>query len=245
VPPYPLSSFQRTQVTLELRFDEAFLLWDRTGALWEAVRRQFRTLKHSQVTPNQTTFTGDNRFALSVSLDRASITDHKPSAGATSTVDVMSKFTAVVLEHLEVSVLKRVGTRFIYSHRCKSSEDARAKLAEAMPLGFGGASFFNIKAERFAPHVKFDVNDGELGYTIQFHSNEKKFEFSPPPEMSMLNLELRDETVHELQLDLDFFTMQPLPTESFDAHVWLTGWNKSISRDADSLLDRLKGFKND
>jgi len=242
VPPYPLSSFRRSQVTLELRFDEAFVLWDRAGALWEAVRRQFRTLKHSQVTPNQTTFTGDNRFTLVVSLDRAVITDHKPSGGTTATLDVMSKFAEVVLQHLEVPVLKRVGTRIIYSLRCKTSDEARAKLAEAMPLSFGEATFFNIKPTQFSPHLKIDVSDGELGYTVQFHKNEKKYEFDPPPEVSDLNLEPRNEAIEELTLDFDFFTTQPIPTESFDVRVWLAGWNKSLSRDADNLLDRLKSI---
>ena len=121
MPPFPLSSFQRTQVTLELRFEEAFVLWDTTGALWETVRRQFRTLKHAQVSPNQTAFNGDNRFGLTVSLDRAVITDHRPSGGAASTFDVMSKFTETVLDVLQVKLLKRVGTRFIYSLPCKDA----------------------------------------------------------------------------------------------------------------------------
>jgi hypothetical protein len=243
VPPFPLSSFQRLQVTLELRFDEAFILWDRTGALWETVRRQFKVLKHTQVTPSQTGFNGDGRFAMTVALDRAVITDHKPSGGATATFDVMSTFTETVLRVLQVTMLKRVGTRFIYSHRCKDAEDARAKLAKALPLSFGGAEFFNIKPERVAPLVKVDVGDGELGYTVQLNANERKYEFAPPPEVSALNLELQGETFHELVLDFDFFTARPMPTESLDIRLWLSGWNKALGRDADNILDRLASLK--
>jgi hypothetical protein len=243
VPPYPLSSFQRTQITLELRFEEAFVLWDTTGAVWETVRRQFKTLKHAHISPSQTAFNGDNRFALIVALDRAVITDHKPSGGATSTFDVMSKFAETVLHMLQVTVLKRVGTRFIYSLRCKDAEDARAKLAKALPLSFGGAEFFNVKPERAAPLLKVDVGDGELGYTVQLNANERKYEFAPPPEVSVLNLELHDETFHELVLDFDFFTTRPMPTESLDIRVWLSGWNKAIGRDADHFLDRLASLK--
>jgi hypothetical protein len=57
-----------------------------------------------------------------------------------------------------------------------------------------------------------------------------------------INLEPLHETINELMLDIDLFTMQPMPTESFDAHVWLTGCNKSISRDAYSLLDLMKSM---
>lgn len=243
VPPFPLSSFQRLSVTLELRFDEAFVLWDTTGDLWQTVRRQFKTLKSAQVTPNQTSFHADNRFTLVVALDRTVITDHKPSGGAAGTFDAMTKFVDVVTRQLQVRVLNRVGTRFIYSIRCKDLDEARAKLAKALPLNLGGTTFFNIKPEYVSPLLKFDVNDGELGYSVQVNANERKYNFDPPPEVVALNLEARNEAIAELMLDIDLFTVKPIPTESFDIQVWLSGCNKSVSRDADKLLDFLKGIE--
>jgi hypothetical protein len=59
VPTYPFSSFRRAQVTMEMRYDEAFLLWDRSGALWRDVERQFKAFKNSAATPNQSTFVAD------------------------------------------------------------------------------------------------------------------------------------------------------------------------------------------
>ncbi len=243
VPPYPLTSFQRAQVTMELRFDEAFVLWDRTGALWQTLRRQFKTLKHVSVTPNQSNFVADNRFGLSVSLDRAIITDHKPSGGASSTTELMGKFADIVVRQLEVLVLKRVGTRFIHRLRCKDADDARAKLRQALPIQPGGATFFNVKPEQFSPHLKIDVSDGELGYTVQFHVNQRTYEFETPPEVSDLDLEHVKKTIDELVFDIDFFTAQPIPTESFDGAVWLSGWHKAIAKDADRLFEYFEGIK--
>ena len=110
-------------------------------------------------------------------------------------------------------------------------------------MSFGGVEFFNVKPKRAAPLIKIDVGDGELGYTVQLNANERKYEFSPPPEVAALKLELHNETFHELVLDFDFFTTQPMPTESLDIRVWLSGWNKALSRDADHFLDRLASLK--
>ena len=228
---------------MELRYDEAFVLWDRTGALWEAVRRQFKALKHTNVSPNQSTFIGDGRFGLSVALDRAIITDHKPSGGAKSTTEVMAKFADIVIQELQVPVLKRVGTRFIHRARCKDADDARAKLRQALPIQIGGATFFNIKTDQFSPHLKIDVSDGELGYTVQFHVNKRNYEFEVPPEMADLEFDQVKKTIDELVFDIDFFTAQPIPTESFDGAVWLSGWHKAIAKDADRLFDYLQGIK--
>jgi hypothetical protein len=242
VPPLPLSSFQRAQFTLELRFDEAFILWDRTGVLWQAIQRQFRTLKHTQVSPNQTSFTGDDRFGLIVGLDKAIITDHRPSGGASGTVDVMSRFVEAVIEHLHIAVFNRVGSRLIHRLRCKDAEEVRARLAQALPMKFGSREFFSVKPDRISQHFKLDVSDGELSYTFQLYASERKFDFEPPPEMAGVGLEPLHDTINELMLDIDLFTAKPLPTESFDAKVWLSGCSKMVSADTDRLLDLLKGI---
>lgn len=240
--PFPLSSFQRSYVTLELRFDEAYALWDKAGALWGAMRRHFKTMKSAQVTPNQTTFNADGRFALVVSLDRAIITDHKPSGGASSTIDAMSNFVGTVFEHLRVPVLNRVGTRTAFVMKCKSPDEGRQKLAQMLPLNFGGATLFNIKPERISPHLKIDVSDGELGYTAQVYVSERKYDFEPPAEIvAAISLEPVHQTISELTFDVDIFTVEPMPTESFDVRTWLSGCNKSIARDADKLMEVMKG----
>jgi hypothetical protein len=237
VPPYPLSSFRRSQVTLELRYDEAFQLWDRTGSLWRELQRHFKSLKHNQVSPNQSTFVADNRFVLSVSLTNAVITDHKPTGGASNTVQAMSTFAEAVVEELQIPVLKRVGTRFIHSLRCKDADEVRVKLSEALPVRFAAAALFNVTATHITPSLKLDINDEELGYTAHLHAIEKRYDLEPPPDLSELNLDHGSQTINEMVFDVDFFTMRPLPTESFEPSVWLNGWNKTILRDADKLLD--------
>jgi hypothetical protein len=240
VPPYPLSAFRRIQISFELRFDPAYLLWDTTGAMWQSVKRLFKTFKHQQVSPNETSFIGDGRFVLTVSLDRAVITDHTPAGAASAAVEVMSTFSDIVVSQLRIPVLNRIGTRVIHSIKCKSAEEARQKAAEAVPLSVAGNEFFGISESTFSPHLKIDASDGELGYTVQLYISEKKFEFEPPPEFATaLNLDRRSETIDELLLDMDFFTKKPMPIESFDARVWLNGWNKAIARDTDKFLDRL------
>lgn len=243
MPPYPISSFNRAQVTTELRFDEAFHLWDRAGAIWLAMGHHFKTLKNTAAAPNQTTFVGDNRFGLSVAINQAIITDHKPSGGAQSTTDMTSKFANTLIQYLEIPVLKRVGTRFIYRLACESAEDARSKMKEALPIKAKGMTFFNIAPERFSPHLKLDVSDGELAYTVQFHANERTYDFEPPPEVADLALDRLHKTINEVVLDIDFHIVKPIPTESFDFSVWSGGWHKSISKDADALLDYFRGIE--
>jgi hypothetical protein len=227
------------QVSFELRYDPAFLLWDTTGAIWQSTKRHFKTFKQHQVSPNEQTFTGDGRFVLLVSLDRVVITDHIPTGSAATAVDIMSSFSDLIVKRLQIPVLNRIGTRIIHTLKCKSADEARKKVAEAMPLNTPRSDFFGVRPTSLSPNLKIEASDGELAYTVHIHASEKKFEFEPPPEFASLNLDKRTETMDEVLLDMDFFTKKPMPTESFDARVWLNGWNKAVSRDSDRFLDWL------
>lgn len=65
---------------MELRYSNAFILWDRAGAMWTELKSGFRDFDAQNVGPNQVVFHGDGRYSLNVSLDRAAITDHKPGS---------------------------------------------------------------------------------------------------------------------------------------------------------------------
>lgn len=61
-----------------MRFDEAYRLWDRAGALWTRLQPLFKSLKASVVRPDQQIFHGDDRFTVLLALNRIAITDHAP-----------------------------------------------------------------------------------------------------------------------------------------------------------------------
>jgi hypothetical protein len=238
---FPFSSFRRTQVIFEVRFDENYLVWDRSGVVWRNVGRNFKNLKSQSASPNQVTFMGDDQFVMAVTPDRASITDHRPQGGIDGTIEPLATFVRTVIENLDVTVLTRVGNRYLYSIECKSLEEARRKAQAATPLAVPKKKLFSIEPARIAPSFKIEGDDGELGYIAQIYPREQRIGFSPPPDAAAIGLEKVEKISSELTFDIDFFTKKPIPVSGFDAKSWLQGWHKTITREADAFLALAEG----
>ncbi|MGH6713915.1 MAG: hypothetical protein ACREEK_33800 [Bradyrhizobium sp.] len=224
-----------------MRYSDAFALWDRTGRLWKLIEKDFTKLKANQVQPNEQTFIADDRYIISAGLQRSNLTDHKPSGSAEKLVETVADFANKVLEVVELIVLERVGFRLIYSLPCATLAEAREKsmiCTRALPPR---TRLFGVDPQSFGASTKLEVDDGDFGYLAHLYPQEKRFDFSPPPDVLIAGLEKREEKTYELVLDFDFSTKKPLRVDAFDCKSWLMGWSKMVSRDADTFLDYLAG----
>ena len=236
--PPAFSSFRKRQLTLEMRHDEAFLLWDFAGRIWQTLGSHFRDLKSRQASPNETIFFADGRYALNVSLQRASVTDFAPTSTWDDTNKTLAAFVSVVSEALNLRTLTRVGARFMYALEFKSLEDARKKAQDFGWAALPTKSLFRIEPRSVGPTFKLEVDDGELAYVAQIYPQEKKVAFLTTPDAAaVFGLKDVKKERYDLILDLDFATKKPVRMESFDTMSWLAGWQRAINQDAETFLN--------
>lgn len=244
MPTFPFSSFHRSQAILELQFaDRALPLWDRAGELWAAITKHFKETDLRSASPNQTTFVGDGRYTMEVTLEKASITDYHPQGSAETTFDVFKVFADHALAMLAVKSLKRVGNRYLFTLQCKSREDATAKLKRALPNFLPTKPLFSFEPTEIIPSLTLEGDDGEVGCNFKLYHREARIDFTPPPDASALGIEKIDKKSFDLVLDLDMFTRQAIPVESWEPKSWLQGTYRTMTRDADALLDWAESLK--
>ncbi len=230
------SSFQKSQIIFEVRYDGAYLLWDRAGSLGDFISRVFRDVRTERAAPNQQVFFSGKRFTLSVQFDRASITDFSPGSSWGESFEAFEKLYGGVLDHLQLRMLNRVGTRFQYSRRFKSMEEARKQL-DLFPWAIKpNSEIFRIRPDQVCSNLKVEGDDGEIGYTAQVYAATKRFELQVPPEAAALGADDLKHELSEIIFDVDCMTKKPIAVESFHVGEWLTGWQRAINKDADSLL---------
>jgi hypothetical protein len=235
--PEVFSSFHKKQVSFEIRYSNALRIWDSSGALWSAIEQNFKSLKLQSAEPNRVVFSGDERFAMMASIDRALITDHDPGMSWDRSFEAIGDFYDAVVDVLGVTDLTRVGTRFQYSQRLKSLEEAHKRARNFGWSAVPKRTLFKIEPSRTAVTYKLEVDDGELGYTAQVYPQENKLELNTTPEMAQFNLgPLPTGELFELVLDIDFMTKKPISIESFSLNEWLSGWRRAINQDADNFL---------
>jgi len=184
--------------------------------MWQQIGRHFKDLKLRNATPNECIFFAGDRFTMLVTLEKASITDHKPLGGTDANFDLYKAFADATIQTLDVRFLKRVGNRYLFTLQCKSRVDAIGKLQQALPRLVPTRPIFAFEPKEILPSIAFEGDDGDLGCHFKIYYRENKIELEPPPEALAQGLEKIDRTSFEIVLDLDLFTRQPLPVESFE-----------------------------
>jgi hypothetical protein len=76
--PINLDQFTPWTATFEVRYDTAFLFWDRSGSVWADVKKQYPEAAVDQANPNQVRVAVDDRTQAVVGVDRTFFTVSKP-----------------------------------------------------------------------------------------------------------------------------------------------------------------------
>lgn len=226
------ASFRRQHLTFEIRYPNAYLLWDRSGAIWNAAERIFRSIDAQKASPNNTTFHADNRYNLSVQIDKAYIIDNR----AQSITDQISEFICLVIDTLDIKSIERIGVRIQYAVDCKGKQEAASILA-----GFGLApvptnKVFDVEPMIVLPGYKVEGTDDQLGYLFQLYHRHRKIEIGAGPEVADLDIQGVNRETDQVLADIDLFTLIPTSSSAFRASDWLQKCIRLADRDIPSLL---------
>ncbi|MFZ3207368.1 MAG: hypothetical protein WA140_00820 [Geobacteraceae bacterium] len=108
-----LDAFKLSQAIFEIQYNEAYLLWDKSGEIWSNVSREWPNLKIQKAEPNNTTLSVDN-FQLSATLNKSNIIDLNPSSSLSEFITRTDKFIKIISNTLKIREYSRIGFRLIY-----------------------------------------------------------------------------------------------------------------------------------
>lgn len=225
------SDFQLEQLSFEVRYNEAFELWDHAGALWADVRSVFGSISSEKVAPNSQTFYAAGRYSFHVDMTTAWVIDHQASAKDGKSAD----FISLVLAVLDVQSLVRVGVRTTHLMPVKTMEAGNEAVRALTLMRDPASKLFDVEPNDINPLYQSEVSDGEFGYTLRIGTRGQNVDFSPPPTA----LGLKPQTINQFHvfLDLDMFTMKAVPIEVFEPKSWLERRIKVANADLPKALE--------
>jgi hypothetical protein len=197
-------------------------------------------MKLQSANPGQVAFVADNRYILIVAIDRITFTDHLFASG-NECQKLFAECAGIVLPLLEVSVINRVGTRINMFSPRKELAEAQREMCAFNLMKLPGRKLFDTEPKVISPSYKIEVNDGELGYTLQVTAQTRKVELTPSPDVKDMDVEAIDKTQHEILFDVDFYTMKPVSVDSFNVEKWLERCTRELNRDAETILNLASG----
>jgi len=125
MPALTIDDFKPYSVTCELRYKNAYLIYDRTGQVIEDLRESFTEINISNAGPQQTSFVAEEgTFNLEISACR--FTSVRLDKNAEVFAKHCKAFFDAVTHQLQIGVFTRIGLRYILRKEFKTESESKA-----------------------------------------------------------------------------------------------------------------------
>jgi hypothetical protein len=232
--PMDLSHFDLRSVAFEVRYDQAYLLWDRAGALWQAVHRIAPTIKLTESVPAKISGFIERRFHVSVELEKVLIIVYPPPSTVEDYIALCRDILAAAIDILGVKIYSRIGLRLIHHRRFRSSEEAADALLSTGIMKVPEGKHFGIEGPPKLPHYAIRLDGDNLAVQVNLHTQERKLKIDVP--LGETALESVEKDIFELIYDVDYFTIGTVDIGQFRASDWIPNALRVIRRDSKVFL---------
>jgi hypothetical protein len=224
--------FKPYTLTCELRYDNAYLVFDRTGQLVTDVRDSFTNVSVASAVPQQSAFSADEGN-FNVELNAARFT----SGRVDRTGELFAKHCSVlfdaVVERLEINVFTRIGIRYILRKDFATDAEAKEALASMMLTSLKPVKRFN--ASEHPTEVAFRWEDDQVGAFVRLKAEITDIKVVVPVEMQD-TIPKFEKKVNGLTLDIDYYTVARVEREQWSCREWLPSKLRVIRKEVDSIL---------
>lgn len=227
----------------EVRFDDAYLLWDKSGALWSEVAAAFPELTRQHAEPTRVVFASIGAAVereLTVEIGRMGFVEYNPDRQLKRFANAVDRFVEIVKSQLRPERYQRTGLRTIFRKEFTKAEEAAEQL---LAMGFHQAlvapeKLFGVPGPSVQPELALRREDGKNGFAIRLRAETQKIELPPVPGWPGLGLPIT-KTRHWLVLDVDCYIQSAISADALSTEDWILQTAHVIKRDCAEVLNRL------
>jgi hypothetical protein len=223
-------------LVFELRYPNAFRLWDRSGELWAGAINRWPGLTLREATPNQTRFNLENRAEIAVYLDRS----YAAVAGQQTKLDDILPFCSFLGDNitriLEIVTLTRVGFKATFIKQYQTMQDAVRDFFETGMTKKIDGKPFGIDGSPDSPTVAIRFEGKSLGCAATLQVRKRAMKLDVPTIGADEGFEPITKEYLELVYECDYFTTAQMELAQLKADRWVTEAMHVIRRDSFLIL---------
>src|ERR1700728_33457 len=222
----------------EVRFDDSYLIWDRSGAVWSDILRRFPELKLKHVEPNRVAFgtsRDDDEMQIAVQVGLVNVSVVLPDKKLERLTRAATHVTEVAANRLEVDKYLRVGLRTQFTMDFEKPEDAVAAILSTGLVKLPDGPHFGLNATPASVEYSIRTEDGKNGFSLWLKTDTVKIDLEPPFGFGSYTNGVH-ETRYRAILDVDRFIMSPVLSSQLRVEDWVAQTLHIIKRDGERLL---------
>jgi len=227
-----IDDFKQYSLTCELRYKNAYLIYDRTGQIIEDVRESFTDINVSISSPQQTSWT-TNEGTLVLELGACRFINNRPDKNAEPFAKYCKAFFDAVTHQLQIGVFTRIGLRYILRREYKTVDESKAALASMLLPNLKPPKRFNSSDS--PTEVLFRWEDSQIGAFFRLKAETIEIKTMPPPEL-VDSVPKFEKKINGLTLDIDYYTVAPVDREQWNPEEWLPQKLRIIRKEVDGIL---------
>jgi uncharacterized protein (TIGR04255 family) len=233
MPVLRINDFKPFNVTCELRYKNAYLIYDRTGQILMELRHSFTDVNVASASPQQTTFTAEEG-SFNIELGASRFTSSSLDKNGEKFANHCKTFFDTVADELQIAVFTRIGLRYIARKEFKTEEESKAALASMMLVNLRPPKRFN--SSESPTEILFRWEDSQTGAFVRLKSDSTDIKLAVPPELEDVVPKV-DKKLTGLTLDIDYYTVAPVEREQWNAVEWLSQKLRVIRKEVDGILE--------
>lgn len=227
-----VDEFTPFSVTCEIRYKNAYLLFDRTGQILKDLGEHFTAIEVTSASPAQTVFTSEE-CAFTIELGACRSTTSQIDSSGEFFAKQCRLFFGAVTENLGISVLSRIGLRYLARREYKTLDEAKVALASLGLLNLTPLSRF--KSSDSPIEILLRWEDNEIGAFIRLKAETVNIKLTTSPELRTTVPNV-DKNIVGLTLDIDYYTVAPVLLEQWEPLEWLQQKLRIVRKEADSII---------
>jgi hypothetical protein len=229
--------FTLHQAAFEVRFDDAFLLWDRSGIVWKKVVALYTDLKPAHVEPSKVLFErrGDRDLQLGLETRRLGVAGMHPDSKLAEFSRVASQFSEITAETLEIETFSRVGLRVGFTKEFEDRVAAAEALLTTGIVNLPSEHVFGLDSPVVEPEFSLRKEDDKNGFSLRLKAEVTRVEFTP---IFGLPSRVKPDTLvqNRVYLDVDYYMLAPVEATKMYFEDWIAQTFHIIKRDSRKFL---------
>lgn len=218
-------------VTFEVRYEPALLLWDRAGAAWQDVLRQFPELKSQNANPAQQTFESKDLRAV-VELEALRVISRGENAEKRA-AEVGQVLMDSCSDRFGISVFNRVGFREIRARKFPNKEQAFDHLKNFVPPSLLSSAIPDSRQTAFVFSTRSEGESTGLLATLRVESRETKIQIPWEFQGKMTDVLPKE---HVILFDTDYYTTGATRREALRVEDWMRQANRMANKQWKGLV---------
>jgi hypothetical protein len=212
-------------ITIELRYDPAFGIWDRAGEIWKRVQAQFPELRFQNAMPLQQIFESADARAM-VELEAFRVICRGPDADK-KTSEIAQALLNVCSDQLRIAIFTRIGLREVKKHSFASIEEAFSAVNSLLPAALVGKFLTDSTPLGFSFGLRQENKANGLLTSIRTEERERKLAFP----WELRDLMSSDPPKEYLAIfDSDYYTIGATKRDALDIEEWARQGMRAIKK---------------